>query len=268
MKKIYLLTLAICLAFISSCSASEKQETTKARPHEEKGSVSFTDMIRVTSTLSIDPSAFVEGLVYENGKIYVSTGLDEHSTLRIIDAASGEELKSIKIPDEFCEGIAIYGEFIYQLTWHDGLCYVYDKSSLKKVKELHYRGEGWGLANDGKNLIMSNGSATLQFINPKDFSVVKTLNVQDANGLPVYNLNELEYIDGKLWANIWQSDDIIEIDPASGKVEHTVKLGTLREQLDPENKYAEVLNGIAYNSADKTFLVTGKFWGKIFAIQF
>ena len=268
MKNKYILTFVMCMSLLTACNASGKQEVDKPQEKtEEQGVMTLNNNFRVINTMDVDPSAFVEGLVYEDGKIYLSTGLEEHSTLRVINAETGEEEKKIDIPDQFCEGITILGNYIYQLTWHDGICYVYDKYTLRKLKQFTYRGEGWGITNDGKNLIMSNGSSKLRFINPVDFSVVKTIDVKDASGMPVYNINELEFVDGKLWANVWQQDYLVAINPENGEVHSTLQLGDLRSQLAPDNKYAEVLNGIAYNPKDKTFLITGKFWGKIFEIQ-
>lgn len=261
--------LVLCLIFtimptLYACNSNEQKPEIEVKSEVKKPEFNGFELVK---TIDIDPAAFVQGLIYEDGKIYISTGLEEMSTLRKINYSTGLEEKNIHIENMFCEGIAISKSYVYQLTWKNGQCIVYDKSNFERQKTFFYRGEGWGLAFDGTNLIMSNGSDKLSFLKPDNFSQVTTIQVKNENDMPVYNLNELEYINGKIWANIWTSDDIIEIDPASGRVTKRINCSKLRELLDPSNKYAEVLNGIAFNPENKHLFLTGKFWGKIFEIK-
>ncbi len=256
--------LTLCLLMLS-CNSADNKSIGQIKS-EETSTISNTPY-RIVKVYDIDPSAFVQGLVYQDGKLLISTGLQEHSSLREFDLATEIELKNIKIDDYFCEGIAKINKRIYQLTWQDGKCIVYDADSFNKISEFSYVGEGWGLATDGTHLLMSDGTDKITFIDPESFKISKAVKVIDDKGFPVYNLNELEYVNGLLWANIWTSDDIIAIDLQTGTVQKRINLSGLRSKLSPDNKYAEVLNGIAYNASKKTYYLTGKFWGKVFEVE-
>ncbi len=220
----------------------------------------------IIRTLPHDPDAFTQGLIYYKGFLYESTGLRGHSSLRKIDPATGKVLKMEKLaPFYFSEGIAIRGNKIYMLTYLSQVCLIFGLESLKLETSLSYDGEGWGLAYDGELFIMTNGSNMLAFVRPENFEVVSAVGVYDRNG-PVRMINEMEYVDGEIFANVWQQDVIIIIDPQSGDVLGRIDFSNLRGQLDDPGD-AEVFNGIAYNADTETFFVTGKLWDKMFEIK-
>lgn len=256
---------ACLLLIVVACNSAENKTNENTKTDDKANTVSLN--YNIVKVYDIDPAAFVQGLIYDESKLLISTGLQEHSSLRIYDLATSVELKNLKIEDYFCEGIAKINNKIYQLTWQDGKCIVYDAKSLDKLNEFDYEGEGWGLATDGKHLIMSDGTNNIKIIEPANFKTIKTIKVTDDKGFPVYNLNELEYVNGVLWANIWTSDDVIAIDLQTGVVQKRINFSELRKKLSPDNKYAEVLNGIAYNPQKNTFYLTGKFWGKVFEVE-
>jgi len=221
---------------------------------------------RVLNTYPHDPGAFTQGLVYEDGVLYEGTGLNGQSTLRRVALETGEVLQSCALPPElFGEGIAVYGERIIQITWQSHIGLVYDKASFELLGTFSYPTEGWGLTHDEARLIMSDGSATLHFLDPETFTEVGRVEVYDENG-PVVRLNELEYIGGEVYANIWQTDRIARIDPQTGQVLGWVDLSGL---LGPEDRTqpVDVLNGIAYDPASDRLFVTGKLWPKLFEIE-
>ncbi len=213
-----------------------------------------------------DPAAFTQGLVYEAGSLYEGTGLNGRSSLRKIELKSGRILKIHSLPPEhFGEGITIFGERIIQLTWRSGRGFIYEKGSFRKIGEFRYKSEGWGLTHDGRDLIMSDGSAVLRFLDPKKFKVVRKLKVT-SGGRPIDSLNELEYVKGEIYANIWGQDLIARISPKTGQVLGWIDLTGLRNRLGT-NHQAEVLNGIAYVPERDTLLVTGKNWPLLFEIR-
>jgi glutamine cyclotransferase len=238
-----------------SPSPSPSPEPTNSTPLQ----YSYT----VVNVFPHDANAFTEGLVFDNGYLYEGTGLYGSSSLRRVNLATGEVLQSYALPQEyFGEGIAIVGEKIVQLTWQSHKGFVYDKQSFTLLTEFAYPTEGWGIAYDGSNLIMSDGSSTLYFMNPETFEVVKQISVHDAN--PVDKLNELEYINGKIYANVWLTDRIAVINPQSGQVEAWIDLSGLEtsQNMDPNS----VLNGIAYDPGANRLFVTGKLWPHLFEI--
>jgi glutamine cyclotransferase len=213
-----------------------------------------------------DPEAFTQGLVFNNGVLLESTGLNGFSSLRRVDLATGRVLKRIDVPNEFfAEGIAVHNGLVFQLTWTSNKAFVYDLESFNLLKEAHYEGEGWGLASDGESLIMSDGTNQLRFLDPATFQVRRTIEVFNF-GAPVVNLNELEYIEGEIFANVWQTDRIARIDPASGRVLGWIDL---RGLLAPGERggHDDVLNGIAYDPRRRRLFVTGKRWPKLFEIR-
>jgi len=210
-----------------------------------------------------DPQAFTQGLVFRDGSLYESTGLYGESTLRRVDPATGTVLQSVSIPDRyFGEGITILGRKIYLLTWREGACLVYDGASLEKVGESNYDGEGWGLTDDGNDLILSDGTDVLRMIDPATFRVTRRIHVRE-NGAPVGNLNELEYIRGEIWAVVWMNDRILRIDPESGNVTGSATLGDLFPVGKRPSERA-ALNGIAYDRDRDRIFVTGKLWPMVF----
>ena len=220
----------------------------------------------VIHTWPHDRKAFTQGLVFHQGALLESTGLNGHSTLRRVELLTGRVLQQIQLPSQyFAEGLALVGSNLFQLTWQNEKCFVYDLESFRQEKEFVYSGEGWGLTTDSQSLIMSNGTDQLRFLDPKTFTVTRTVKV-GAAGRPLHRLNELEYVKGEIFANIWQTDVIARIDPGTGNVLGLIDCSGLLLPSD----YApgiDVLNGIAYDSADDRLFITGKHWPKLFEIK-
>jgi len=212
-----------------------------------------------------DTSAFTQGLEISNGRLFESTGLVGRSSIRELDIDTGEVLRSTAVDDVFAEGLTVLDDTALQLTWQDGVAYRYDTETFERIATYTYEGEGWGLCHDDDQLVMSNGTPTLQFRDPDTFALVSTIEVTYA-GAPVDQLNELECVGGTVWANIWKSLLIIEISPTTGQVLTVLNAATL---APPEvaNDASAVLNGIAYDPADDTFLLTGKLWPSMFRVQ-
>ena len=219
----------------------------------------------VVETYPHDPEAYTQGLQYVDGELYEGTGLLGRSSLRRVDLATGEVLQQIELADQyFGEGIVVIDDRIYQLTWQSHVAFLYDRESFELIDEFSYPTEGWGLTYDGEALIMSDGSSTLYHRDPETFEEVAQVVVRDGNA-PVNFLNELEYIDGEVWANIWQTDEVVIIDPVSGQVTARVDFSGL---LPPDVKAeADVLNGIAYDAENDRIFVTGKFWPTLFEVE-
>lgn len=210
--------------------------------------------------------AYVQGLEFSGTRLFESTGQYGNSTLREIEAKTGKVLRKRPLAKTvFGEGLTILSREMWVVTWNEQTAYVFDPETFKPLRTFSYRGEGWGLTNDGKQLIMSDGSSKLKFINPKDFSVSKTLEVKDG-AASLTQINELEWVDGEIFANIYQTDRIARISPASGQVTAWLDLKGLRNQLPQPNK-AEVLNGIARDPASGNLFVTGKYWPLLFEIK-
>ncbi len=213
-----------------------------------------------------DPKAFSQGLAFVAGQLYEGTGQYGKSTLRKVELETGKVLQQVSLDRRlFGEGIAVWDQRIYQLTWRSGLGIVYDKKTLKETGRFRVRGEGWGLTHNGKHLILSNGSSTLQFIDPKTYQVVHRLNVRD-RGSWVRNLNELEFADGAVLANVWTTDRIAWISPITGNVLAWIDLQGLKP-AEVRRDTDAVLNGIAYDPESKRLFVTGKNWPKLFEIR-
>jgi glutamine cyclotransferase len=224
------------------------------------------DGYRVVHTYPHDPQAYTQGLLYEGGELYESTGLNGRSSLRMVDLETGRVLQRAEVPQQyFAEGLASWGSTLIQLTWQSHIAFVYDLFSFRILHTFNYKGEGWGLTEDSKNLILSDGTATLRFFDPSTFREVRHIEVKD-HGSDVTQLNELEYVHGEIYANVWHTDRIARISPATGKVLGWVDLSGLLspgQVSDPE----AVLNGIAYDSAHDRLFVTGKLWPKLFEIK-
>lgn len=221
---------------------------------------------RIVARFPHDADAFTQGLAWADGRLYESTGVRGRSSLREIDLTSGRVVRSAALPRwQFGEGLAAAGDRLIQLTWHAGEALVRDRESLRKVGILRYAGEGWGLAWDGARLVMSDGSATLVFRDPDSFAELGRLTVTDAD-TPVSGLNELEVVDGEIWANVWGSERIARIDPDSGRVTSWVDLSGLRPEPAP-GKPIDVLNGIAWDASGERLFVTGKLWPWLYQIE-
>jgi glutamine cyclotransferase len=216
-----------------------------------------------------DTASFTEGLIWMNGTFLESTGEKNTSYLLKVNLRTGKPEKSVKLGDQyFGEGIAVLNNKIYQLTYQEHKVFVYDMDLKKLAQEFDWPYEGWGMTTDGKSLIIDTGGSNLYFVNPETFKIERTLGVVNNNGY-VSMINELEYVDGYLYANIWQTNYIIKINAQTGLVEAKADLTDILKSTHPEfNTAANVLNGIAYNAEKKTFYVTGKNWPSLFEIKF
>jgi glutamine cyclotransferase len=228
------------------------------------------DSFQVVHTYPHDQQAYTQGLIYLDGHLYESTGIKGRSSLRMEDLETGRILQLQDVPDKyFGEGLAAWKsgstDTLIQLTWQEHVALVYDRLTFRFLRTLPYTCEGWGLTQDGKNLILSDGTATLRFFDPSTFHLVRTIQVKD-RGHPVTKLNELEFIHGQIYANIWYSDRIARISPATGKVLGWIDLAGLLPEGEQSSRDA-VLNGIAYDSAHDRLFVTGKLWPKLFEIK-
>ena len=227
----------------------------------------------IVNTFKHDSKAFTQGLVFHNGFLYESTGQKGDSTVRKVEINSGRVLQNHDLSDNyFAEGMTVLNDRIYQITWQDYTAFVYDVNDFKLLKEFKYQGEGWGLTDDGTNLIMSDGTHVIRIVDPETFKTTRTLVVLDENGKPLLDLNELEYVKGEIWANIWHSErigkpnHIARIDPNSGKLLGWINLQGISPDdvgRDSEN----TLNGIAYDETGDRIFVTGKKWRNLYEIK-
>lgn len=222
--------------------------------------------VKVLGSVAHDPKAYTQGLVWSDGTLYESAGQYGESSLRQVDPKTGQVLRSVPLPPRyFGEGLARVGDHLIQLTWQEGVALLYDLATFEHRGELPYSGEGWGLCHDGRRLIMSDGSDVLTFRDPASFATTGRVNVT-FDGAPVPRLNELECVDGAVYANVYTTQAIVRIDPATGRVTALIDASGL---LTPEEAArSEVLNGIAYKPETKTFLITGKNWPRMFEVVF
>jgi glutamine cyclotransferase len=220
----------------------------------------------VVHTFPHDPDAFTQGLVFRDGNLLESTGEVGHSSLRRVELDTGKVLQRIEVPPPyFAEGITLLNGKIYQLTWQHHLGVIYDALTFEKTGQFNYTGEGWGLATDGQSLILSDGSNRIRFLDPETFHVQRTIPVLDGTVL-VSEINELEYIKGEIYANIWHANRIARIDPQTGKVVGWIDLTGLLAPGEVQDEEA-VLNGIAFDEGSGRLFVTGKLWPKLFEIR-
>jgi glutaminyl-peptide cyclotransferase len=226
-----------------------------------------TDGYQVVHTYPHDSKAFTQGLFYRDGHLFESTGLNGRSSLRTVDLVSGEVLQKHDLPPEyFGEGLTDWDSTLIQLTWKSHKAFVYDRFSFSLLRMFNFEGEGWGLTHDDSQLIMSDGTAYLRFLDPKSFRVIRRVHVVDESDRSVDNLNELEYIHGEIYANIWQTDKIVRISPRTGKILGWIDLTGIVDKRELQGSGA-VLNGIAYDPAGDRLFVTGKLWPKLFEIK-
>ncbi len=213
-----------------------------------------------------DPEAFTQGLVYRKGVLFESTGLNGRSSLRRVQPETGEVLNRVDVSREhFAEGLTDWDGALIQLTWQSHLGFVYDMDTFEQRSTFSYPGEGWGLTQDGHRLILSDGTNTLRFLDPQTFAETGRLAVTE-RGYAVNNLNELEMVNGELFANIWQTDDVVVIDPVTGHVTARIDFGSLRAKLNT-TRPIDVLNGLAWDSDGARLFVTGKLWPRMFAVR-
>ena len=221
---------------------------------------------KIKNTWPHDRRAYTQGLVYLDGILWESTGQYGSSSLRKVELKTGKVIKQIAVPPKyFAEGMTVFHNKVFQLTWQEQKGFIYDSATFQKQGEFTYSGEGWGLTHDGESLIMSDGTNEIRFLDPVTLQTTRTIRVFDA-GVPLEKLNELEYIDGEIYANIWQTDRIVRIEPKSGKILGWIDLTGLLKTKDRSGE-EDVLNGIAYDEAGKRLFVTGKMWPKLFEIE-
>lgn len=220
----------------------------------------------IKKTYPHDRGAFTQGLVFRDGHLWESTGQHGTSTLRKVELESGQVLRSVPLANEyFGEGMTILNGKVFMLTWQNGEAFVYGQDDFRRLKAFRYTGEGWGLTHDNDSLIMSDGTSRLKFLDPETFKVRRVLEVADG-GSPVTQLNELEYVRGEIFANVWRDDRIARIDPKTGRVAGWIDLSGLLPASEREDD-TDVLNGIAYDESGDRLFVTGKLWPKLFEIR-
>ena len=247
-------TLVLAVAVLTSSMAAQRRMTSTP-----------VSKYKVVKSYPHDRQAFTQGLVYLDGVLYEGTGLHGQSGIRKVKLETGEVLQQRPLdPKYFGEGIVVWGKSIVQLTWQSEIGFVYDLATFAPQKTFAYKGEGWGLTHDGKQIIMSDGTSSLRFLDPQTLKETGRLTVRDG-GVPVKDLNELEYVRGEILANIWQQHRIARISPKTGEVAGWIDLTGL---LSPgESAGVDVLNGIAYDAAGDRLFVTGKLWPKLFEIK-
>ncbi len=278
----FILFIILQLLLVTSCNSSKQQEPlpeVKTKPaaaktaeikNENPADQSFPAgnlSIKISSMIDHDNNAYTQGLIFHDGRLYESTGQYGESTLRRINPKTGEIEKKVKIEDKyFSEGIVLLNGKIYMLTWIARLGFIFDLNTLEKSGEFTYSGEGWGITTEGKYLIISDGSNVLKYLDPQTFREVKRVRVF-FNGSPLNYINELEYINGEIHANLYGSDQIARIDPESGYVLGFIDLSPLKNTVAGYQNL-DVLNGIAYDKDTKTYYVTGKNWPYIYTVDF
>ena len=279
MRKLFGLLL---LAFTLGCAGCDGGPSTNVNSGASKPANAPAGQVavygyEVVNTYPHDKDAFTQGLVFDNGTLLESTGLEKHSTLRRVELQTGKVLQKIDVPPfYFAEGMTLFNGKIYQLTWKAEKGFIYDPQTFQKTGEFPYTGEGWGLTHDAESLILSDGSDKIRFIDPNGFQVRRTISVTDA-GQPVISINELEYVKGEILANIWSlkpgaekyTDKIARIDPQTGQVKGWIDMTGLLKPGEITNEDSEdaVLNGIAYDEQGDRLFVTGKLWPKLFEVR-
>lgn len=272
--RIYILILFVLLMF--SCNGSSNENVNTTVNNNSNTSVSKSGppiyTYEIVNQYKHDKEAFTQGLVFYRGFLYEGTGGKEgddfDSSLRKVEIESGKVLQKFNLSDDFFgEGITILNDKIYQLTWREGVAFVYDLKDFKLLREFRYSGEGWGLTTDGTNLYQSDGTPAIRVVNPETFKTIRTFVVLDENRKPIISINELEYIKGEIWANIWQQGKIARIDPQNGQLLGWIDLNDLTNEQMKKSKDADVLNGIAYDAENDRIFITGKKWQSLFEIK-
>jgi len=271
MKRNIAFTAILTLLFFAACKTEENNSGKEPVTDIEAAPAALN--YRLIKEYPHDTAAFTQGLVWYNQHLMEGTGQFEESNIRRVDLVTGKvQQQTNNTKDIFGEGIAILNEKLYQITWKNSKAFVYDAKTFKLLQEFPLNTEGWGLTHNGSELIMSDGSSNLYFLDPLTFKEIRRVGVYDQLG-PKGNINELEFIDGFVYANVWQTDYIIKIDPSSGKIVAVADLSDLRIKTgiprpNGQEHSPEVLNGIAYDSVGKRIFITGKYWPKLFEIQF
>ena len=266
--------LALGLVALAGCekkSAALSAATSATQPPIATAAASNTPVVtaygyQVVDVRPHDPEAFTQGLVFFKGVLFESTGLNGRSSLRRVDLQTGRVLQKIDVSAQyFAEGMTILDGRVYQLTWQSQKGFVYDLGTFQLQREFTYTGEGWGLTTDGHSLIMSDGTNQIRFLDPATFRVTRTIPVLD-HGAPLPRLNELEYVKGEIFANIWQTQSVVRINPENGTVTGMIDFSGLLAPSDYRGN-TDVLNGIAYDSAGDRLFITGKNWPKLFEVR-
>ena len=261
------LSLVLVLAMSSfQCQTGASGDLPPKKPEPNPNAPAARYGYQIVNMWPHDSNAFTQGLILSDGKLLESTGQEGFSSLRRVELETGKVLKKVDVPvPYFAEGIALLNGKIYQLTWQHQVGFIYDAQSFERVGQFNYSGEGWGLATDGNSLILSDGSNRIRFLDPSDFRVTRTITVLDGQ-TPVKELNELEFVQGEIYANVWHDNRIATIDPQSGHVTGWIDLSGLMPPGELRDEEA-VLNGIAYDQANNKLYVTGKLWPRLFEIR-
>ncbi|MEO8472186.1 MAG: glutaminyl-peptide cyclotransferase [Chryseolinea sp.] len=257
MRLVYIALAALLLA------ACGNKKTTESTATVDSLAIAYT----VLKTLPHNTEAFTEGLTIHDGKVLESTGQNGKSWVAEVDPGSGVHTKKITLDNRyFGEGMTVLNSKLYYLTWQTKIGFIYDANSYKQIGEFNFETEGWGLTHDNKNLIMSDGTDKLYYLDTTTFKIVRKLSVTES-GKGLKNLNELEYVDGYIFANVYETPTIVKIDPASGKVVGMLNLSVLVDEIKRMFPETEVMNGIAYDPNSKAMLVTGKNWPRTYLIR-
>ncbi len=263
--KFCLLPIILFLLFAASCTSNDSTPEIEQNVTEAQVPV-LTHA--VVAAYPHDTASYTQGLEFYDGQLYEGTGNKGFSKLMQVDLKTGKAVKQVALNQKyFGEGITILNDTLYQLTWQEKVVFVYDAKTFQKIKEFSLNTQGWGLTNDGKNLILTDGGSNLYFYEPSTFRLLRTQGVTEG-GSPAFNLNELEYINGYIYANKYQFNYILKIDPASGQAVAKIDLSDLVNRTASADPHADYLNGIAYDSAAKKIYVTGKWWPELYEIQF
>lgn len=259
-----ILILALALSSFQCQTGAGNEPPKNTAPPENAVPPSFG--YQIVNIFPHDSNAFTQGLILRDGQLLESTGEEGFSSLRRVDLETGKVLKKVDVPlPYFAEGLTALNGKLYQLTWLHSVGFIYDEKSFERVGEFQYEGEGWGLTTDGQSLILSDGSNRLRFIDPASFRVNRQISVTD-RGIPINNLNELEFVQGEIYANVWHDNRIVIIDPRTGRVTAWLDLNNLMPEGELQEPEA-VLNGIAYDPANNKLYVTGKLWPRVFEIK-
>ena len=255
----WVLPVIAAAALAGGCKDTSAEE-------DQAGATAPVARVETVRVYPHDPTAFTQGLVFHDGVLYESTGRYNESTLRRVELQTGKVLQKVDVPPQhFAEGLALLGGKLYQLTWQDKVGFVYDLATLQQSGTFGYAGEGWGLTTDGTSLIMSDGSNQLRFLDPQTYQVTRTVDVRDGDEF-IQQINELEWVRGEIWANVWHSDRIARINPQTGQVVGWLDLADLYPEAQRTDGEA-VLNGIAYDPQGDRLFVTGKLWPALYEIR-
>lgn len=269
--KIFLIHFLAAVLLIAACGSKDQntdQFQKKQLPESKLQSTpsALVQKIKIVKQIPHDTNAFTQGLLVSGGYLYESTGLNGKSSVRRIDILTGKVLDRRGLDAQyFGEGLAVVDNYLFQITWLNQRGFVYDIKTLKSIREFKYVGEGWGLTSDGSVLFKSNGTHVITVHNPDDFSQIRALSVT-LNGKMCDKLNELEWVDGELWANVWQTEQIVRIDPETGVVSAVIDCSEVIASSN-QGSTADVMNGIAYDSVNKNIYITGKNWRWMYLIE-